>query len=504
MSELHFPALELAILLPLVGALWVCRESEGTLARRHSLGFFGLTLLLSVAAAWDFGTLHSFEAHDRWNLVAHLFGPDALVIDELSAPLIPLGALLYLVVGLATLRTKVQRVSFAGLLISESLLLATLSCKDPWGIIGLLALGTIPPYLELRQRRKSTRCYTLHMGLFLTLLVVGWAWISRVPADQPAPLAAILAVMLAVLIRSGCIPVHCWLTDLFEKATFGTALLFVTPMIGAYAAMRLLVPVAPDWVLRTVAYVSLATAVYAAGMGLVQREARRFFCYLLLSHSSLVLVGLELATPEGLAGGLAVWLSVGLSLGGFGLTLRAIEARMGRISLASYHGLFEHMPLLSSFFLLTGLASVGFPGTIGFIATELLIDGAVQVYPYSGMAIVLATALNGIAVLKAFFQIFTGTRHTATISLTMRRPERYAVMTLAALILGGGLYPQPGIASRHQAAVHLLEHRRAAVTPKTDPGHGHAADHAELQTPAADKFPVVVSGLHRCGERPQQ
>ncbi|PNY35982.1 hypothetical protein C2E31_16135, partial [Rhodopirellula baltica] len=41
----------------------------------------------------------------------------------------------------------------------------------------------------------------------------------------------------------------------------------------------------------------------------------------------LVLVGLELATPIGLTGGLCVWLSVGLALGGFGLTLRCVEAR---------------------------------------------------------------------------------------------------------------------------------------------------------------------------------
>ena len=39
---------------------------------------------------------------------------------------------------------------------------------------------------------------------------------------------------------------------------------------------------------------SLVTAVYAAGMAVVQREARRFFAYLFLSHASLVLVGLEL------------------------------------------------------------------------------------------------------------------------------------------------------------------------------------------------------------------
>ena len=66
------------------------------------------------------------------------------------------------------------------------------------------------------------------------------------------------------------------------------------------------------------------------------------------------------------------------------------------------------MPTLASLFLLTGLASIGFPGTTGFIGTELLIEGAVDVYPYVGMAVVAAAALNGIAILQVYFRVFTG------------------------------------------------------------------------------------------------
>jgi hypothetical protein len=39
-------------------------------------------------------------------------------------------------------------------------------------------------------------------------------------------------------------------------------------------------------------------------------------------------------------------------------------------------------------------------------------------------------------------------------------PERLAVLTLAALILGGGLHPQPGLSSRHQAANEIICQRR--------------------------------------------
>jgi NADH-quinone oxidoreductase subunit M len=152
---------------------------------------------------------------------------------------------------------------------------------------------------------------------------------------------------------------------------------------------------------------------------------------------------------------------VGLALTGFGLTLRSLESRLGRVSLLEHRGMYEHTPTLAAFFLLTGLASVGFPGTFGFIGTELLVDGAVQMNPYVGAAVVLAAALNGIAVLQAYFRIFTGARHVSSISLQCRPAERVAVLTLALLILGGGLWPQPGIASRYHAAMEIVQFRHA-------------------------------------------
>lgn len=459
MSELRLPWLELAVLLPLLGAMFVRRIRDAERARRVALAIACTSLACAVGAWQDFDALHVAEAHDLGDLPAAIAGQDVLVIDELNAPLLPLGALLYCLTILATLPTKVRRFSFAAALVGQSLLLATLSSQQPWAIITLLALQTIPPYVELRGRRRPTRVYTLHMGAFVAMLVAGQACLSW-GSQSPFLIAAGMAMlMLAVLLRSGVVPVHCWMTDLFEHATFGTALLTVAPMIGAYAAMRLVLPVAPDWALRAISIFSLVTAVYAAGMALVQTEARRFFCYLFLSNSSLVLVGLEIVTPVGLTAALCVWLSVSLALMGFGLTLRSVESRSGRLSLRGFHGLYEHMPMLGAFFLLTGLASIGFPGTIGFIGGELLVDGAVQVSPLIGVAVVIAAALNGLAVVQAYFRLFTGTRHATSVDLRIRPAERVAVLALATLILGGGLFPQAGVGSRYHAATELIRQR---------------------------------------------
>lgn len=438
----------------------------------------------------DFSTLNTFSAHDHWDFVQSVFHRDIFVIDELSAPLLPLTALMYFLTIISTLRTKAGRFSFGLTLLSESLALATLSCREPWVIITLLSLAILPPWIELKRRQRSTRIYSLHMGLYVALLLIGWTLVNVSDDQQNVPLLASAMLTMAALLRAGVVPVHPWLTDLFENATFGTALLFVTPMTGAYAVMRLVLPVAPAWAMQSIAILSLITAVYAAGMSLIQTDARRFFCYLFLSHSSLVLVGLEIVTPIGMTGALCVWLSVGLSLGGFGLTLRSIEARIGKIQLDQFHGLYEHMPMLASLFLLMGLSSIGFPGTLGFVGMELLVEGTVEVYPLVGIALVFTAALNGISILKAYFRIFSGTRHIATVPLKAKPSERFSVLVLSLLVLGGGLWPQPGVHSRYHAATALLQ-LRSTTTPE------HNSDQLEQNTTTPSALEQLLDLEHR-------
>lgn len=489
LQTLHFPFLEVAILIPLIGAVCVSRIRDPHSARRWAVIITGLTFLCTLSAWQDFEWLSAKRADDPGRIMEWLVGRDVFIMDQLSAPLLPLSALLYFLTTNATLKTKIRRFSFSWNLVSEAILMAELSCssREPWVLISLLTMGTIPPFLELRTRAKSTRVYALYMGTFICLLWLGrWLVDPKTEATGGVYTSAVILLAIAVFIRSGMVPFHAWMTDLFENATFGTALLFSTPLIGAFACVRLVLPIASDTILRGIGTLSLVTAVYTAGLSLVQRDARRFFCYIFISHASLVFVGLEVATNIGMTGALCVWLSVSLSLCGFGLTLRALEARRGNLSLAEFQGLYEHTPALAVCFFLTGLASVGFPGTFGFVGTELLVDGAVAVYPYIGVAVVIAAALNGIAFVKAYFLLFTGRRYPSTVSLAIGRRERLAVLSLAGLILLGGLYPQYNVHSRHLAAQELLQQRPKALHDDTSPTEHAATDEHAAEAVASD------------------
>ncbi len=499
MIELHLPWLELAVLLPIVGAIVTSFVRRADSARWTSVLFAGATLLCTVGAWQDFRSLQRFEAHDRWDVLSLVLHRNLLVIDELSAPLLPLGALVYFLTILATPRTKATRFSFSSALVSEAILLATLCSRGPWGLVTLLIVGLVPPYLELCRRQQSTRIYVLHATLFTGLLVAGQGLVSLTTDGTLLRLLGVVLLTGAVLVRNGVVPVHCWLTDLFERASFGRALLFVTPLLGAYGVMRLVLPVAPGWALHTISVLSLVTALYAGGMALVQTDSRRFFAFLFLSHSSLVLVGLELATPVGMTGALCVWVSVGLSLTGFGLTLRCIEARTGRLRLDRFHGLYDKTPMLAGFFLLTGLASIGFPGTLGFVGAELLVVGAIDVAPWVGVLVVFTGALNGLAVMQVYLRVFTGCRHPSMVDLSIRPGERLAVLTLTVLILGGGLYPQPGVAARYHAAVELANVRRRLAgeepaAPVMQSPVGKVSSRASVE-PVGVRPPLAVSPL---------
>src|SRR5262245_39752085 len=109
--NLDFPLLELAILIPLAGAAIVARIRDSETARLWSLGFLGAAFACTLGELLDFSVLqartHMEIAHDPGLFARSLH--DFLEIDALSAPLLPLTALIYLLTAIATLRTKIRR-----------------------------------------------------------------------------------------------------------------------------------------------------------------------------------------------------------------------------------------------------------------------------------------------------------------------------------------------------------------------------------------------------------
>ena len=178
-----------------------------------------------------------------------------------------------------------------------------------------------------------------------------------------------------------------------------------------------------------------------------------------MGQTSLVFAGLQCTTEVGLTGGLCLWISGGLALTGLGVTIHALEARRGRMTLDRYHGGFDRCPTLAASFLIFGLTSIGFPGTLGFVSEELLFEGTTHIYTYVGVLAAITAALNGVTVMRLYFHLFCGSREVHALSQSMRTREKLATLLLVSLLLGFGLLPQWFVSSRRDAVDQILSVR---------------------------------------------
>jgi NADH:ubiquinone oxidoreductase subunit 5 (subunit L)/multisubunit Na+/H+ antiporter MnhA subunit len=124
------------------------------------------------------------------------------------------------------------------------------------------------------------------------------------------------------------------------------------------------------------------------------------------------------------------------------------------------------MPLLAISFLAMGLACTGFPGTLGFVGQELLVDGAVDAFPVMGFAVVIASALTGLAVLRMYFSLFCGrpdaqAHSSLRFGLTPR--ETWTFVALVTALIGFGVAPRPLVDSRFAASNTILQLRQTGM-----------------------------------------
>ena len=101
--------------------------------------------------------------------------------------------------------------------------------------------------------------------------------------------------------------------------------------------------------------------------------------------------------------------------------------------------------------------------------------------------VVIVAALNGLAVLHAYFRIFTGTHPLASIDIQARLPEKIGILVLTLLILGGGIFPQPGVSSRYDAARELT---RLRSQENSAPAPAH------VQLPRPEPAHLTSAGTH--------
>jgi NADH-quinone oxidoreductase subunit M len=401
-------------------------------------------------------------------------GGEAVVrVNALSSVLLPFAAGLWLLTVAVTPRAALDRQGLRRSSISTLIIVMSFLTESAVVLLVLSSAGvwTFLAAVTDPEHRYQRRVVTIYLGLSTLLFAVGVGLlVSPGIRNTAVETAAMWSIVIAALIRKGIFPFHAWVPEVFDHGRLGPAILFNAPQVGAYMTIVLIVPRASPEMLRVIALLALGTAVYGAALALVQTSARRACGYLFMSQSALVMAGLDCTSVTALAGGLLVWLSAGLGFAGLARVVLVLEARRGRLDLTTYHGGYDRMPVLAISFLTLGLACTGFPGTLGFVGQELLVDGAVDVFPLMGFAVVIASALTGLAVLRMYFSLFCGRVEAPAdpgLRLGLRPLKSWTFVALVTALIWLGVAPRPLVDSRFDASEEILQLREdlAAENP---------------------------------------
>ena len=133
---------------------------------------------------------------------------------------------------------------------------------------------------------------------------------------------------------------------------------------------------------------SMVAIVYTSLVALVQQDMKKLIAYSSVAHMAFVTFGLFAFNRQGIEGSLLVMLSHGLVSGALFLCVGVIYDRLHTRDIACYGGLSNNMPRYALFFLLFTMASVGLPGTSGFVGEFLAMMG---VYRFNSWAAIVAT-----------------------------------------------------------------------------------------------------------------
>ncbi|MFN3388094.1 MAG: NADH-quinone oxidoreductase subunit M [Allosphingosinicella sp.] len=504
------PILSIMLAVPLLGAI-ACLFASAAGARWIALGATLLNLLLGILlwASYDIGGA-------QWQFVeyADLFGRFAwaLGIDGIALMLIMLSVFLMPVCILASWTAIDRRVPeyMANFLLMETLMLGVFMAQDIFLFYIFFEAGLIPMFLIIgiwggAQRIYASYKFFLYTLLGSVLMLVAMLWmvnhagttyIPRLLAFDFPPEAQTwlwLAFFASFAVKMPMWPVHTWLPDAHVQApTAGSVILAgVLLKLGGYGFVRFSLPMFPEasgQLVWLVFGLSLVAIVYTSLVALVQRDMKKLIAYSSVAHMAFVTIGLFAFNRQGIEGALIVMLSHGLVSGALFLCVGVIYDRLHTREIERYGGLSNNMPAYSVLFLLFTMASIGLPGTAGFVGEFLALVGAYEANSWVGAIATTGIILGACYMLFLYWRVSYGTSRNADAAAMpdLNKREMIVLAPIAAIVLWMGVYPESFLAPMRQD-VGLILARIDRAKPEGDARLVRSANSAPA---AADHAPA--------------
>lgn len=482
MTELYWydtagiPLLALLQLLPLLGAALVWRLAErpwaGALGRGVVLAELGFALFLLRVLDQASPALQLAEFVDLPGVLDYHAAADGLTVlfVLLSALLTLLVSLYSMVRGLPdTTRLLAVVLAVEGVLMSllctVNLLWFTLASAVEVALIGyLLWRWATTPEKELALARFYQFQGTGLLLLLAGALIIGWAhadatrgmWsfdlldLSRGQVAGPLATVVFFLLFYGLAIRTPLFPMHGWLPIVAHHGNVAVAPAFLLGVkVGIYGLARFVFPIVPEAVQEWHQFAAAFAAVgvfYAAFLAFVQTNLRRMMAFAVVSHTSLVVVGLFALHPLGFQGAMLLAVNFGLATTAMLFMVGFVYRRTCTTNLARLGGLFDRIPFIGIAFLVGGFAIVGMPGTPGFDAVHLLMEASIEKF---GALPTVAAALGNVMaagfLLYAFQRAFLAAPAGGPVIAVERglNMEHLVAGCVLAVLLVTGFYLEP-------------------------------------------------------------
>jgi NADH-quinone oxidoreductase subunit M len=379
----------------------------------------------------------------------------------------------------------------AAFLLMEALMVGVFAAQDLFLFYVFFEGGLIPMYLIIgiwggADRVKASYKFFLYTFLGSVLMLVAMIYMVATSGTTSIPALMAynfapevqqwlwLAFFASFAVKLPMWPVHTWLPDAHVQApTAGSVILAgVLLKMGGYGFVRFSLPMFPDASAEFIPFMFVLSGVaviYTSLVALVQNDMKKLIAYSSVAHMGFVTFGLFALNRQGIEGALIVMLSHGLVSGALFLVVGVIYDRMHTREIAVYGGLSNNMPAYSLLFMLFSMASVGLPGTSGFVGEFLSLVGTYHASTWAAIAGTTGIILGAAYMLYLYWRICFGAARTKEAALMpdLSAREWWLLGPIAIGVLWMGIYPESFL-SPMRADVGRLLQRVERVAPPGD------------------------------------
>ncbi|MDI1227008.1 MAG: NADH-quinone oxidoreductase subunit M [bacterium] len=521
-----FPILSLLVFLPLAGVLFLLfvRGDAETVARNArntalltSLFTFGLSIYMYMG--FD-GTSAELQFVEKLPWLPGLNINYKLGVDGISIFFVLLSTFLTPICILASWdsiehRVKEYMISF---LLLETMMLG-MFCAIDLMLFYIFFEGVLIPMFVIigvwggKRRVYSAFKFFLYtlLGSVLMLLAILYLYNTYGTTDIPE-LSNLtipanvqkwlwLAFLASFAVKVPMWPVHTWLPDAHVEApTAGSVILAgVLLKMGGYGFLRLSLPVFPDASVYYAPWIfgfSVIAVIYTSLVALAQEDMKKLIAYSSVAHMGFVTIGIFAMNQNGFDGAMFQMLSHGVVSAALFLCVGVIYDRLHTREIARYGGLIKNMPKYATIFMVFMLASVGLPGTSGFIGEFLVLMGAYQVSTTVTALAATGVVLGAAYMLYLYKRVVFGelTKSDVKAMKDVDGREVAIFLPMIGLVFWMGIYPSSFTAPMAPALAKVIERvapaRQAFLEAKAPAA---AEKKAEEAVKTAEEQPAVTT-----------